>query len=319
MDLDAASAEVPNACRGCELGKSSRKPFLRGKKKTTRLFEVIHSDLGGPVDRSIQGSTYYATFIDDYSRHAAVYPLKSKERFVQAFKTFLAWGETQSSQKLRALHSDRGGEYMAGSVGELLDEKGIERHLTMPGSPQQNGVAERFNRTIMDKAMAMVHAAGLSDGFWECAVLAAAHIYNRSPTRTLSWRTPFELWNSGEIPDVSHLCIFGCKGYMHIPKDKRHKLDPKAVEVTLVGYEPGSKGYRLWDRRTHSFRLSQDVTFDESISRPCRVMSHTLHLCLLRTHLRKPPLFRVQCTLCLTRQQRCQSLCHLQHLRGHHL
>jgi hypothetical protein len=99
MDLDAASAEVPNACRGCELGKSSRKPFLRGKKKTTCLFEVIHSDLGGPVDRSIQGSTYYATFIDDYSRHAAVYPLKSKERFVQAFKSSLP-GVKPSSQKL---------------------------------------------------------------------------------------------------------------------------------------------------------------------------------------------------------------------------
>jgi hypothetical protein len=134
----------------------------------------------------------------------------------------------------------------------------------MPGSPQQNGVAERFNRTLMDKAMAMVHAAGLSDGFWECAVLAAVHIYNRSPTRTLSWRTPFELWNLGEIPDVSHLHIFGCKGYMHIPKDKRHKLDPKAIEVTLVRYEPGSKGYQLWDKHTHSFRLSRDVTFDES-------------------------------------------------------
>jgi hypothetical protein len=134
----------------------------------------------------------------------------------------------------------------------------------MPGSPQQNGVAERFNRTLMDKAMAMVHAAGLSDGFWECAVLAAVHIYNRSPTRTLSWRTPFELWNLGEILDVSHLHIFGCKGYMHIPKDKRHKLDPKAIEVTLVRYEPGSKGYQLWDKHTHSFRLSRDVTFDES-------------------------------------------------------
>jgi hypothetical protein len=91
MDLDTASVEVPNACHKCELRKSSRKPFLRGKKKTTCKFEVIHSDLGGLIDRSIQGSTYYAKFIDDYSRHAVVYPLKSKDRFVQAFKAFLAW------------------------------------------------------------------------------------------------------------------------------------------------------------------------------------------------------------------------------------
>ncbi len=95
-------------------------------------------------------------FIDDHSRHAVVYFLHTKDQFVQALKTFLAWGETQTSDKLRMLHSDRGGEYMADSVTKILNEKGIEHHLTMPGSPQQNGKAERFNRTIMDKAMAML-------------------------------------------------------------------------------------------------------------------------------------------------------------------
>ena len=111
----------------------------------------------------------------------------------------------------------------------------------------------------------MLHAAGLSGGFWECAVDTTVHVYNRSPTRTLTWHTPYELWNSGQIPDVSHLRIFGCKGYMHVPSDKRRKLDAKAVEVMLVGYEPGSKGYRLWDRHAHSLRLSRDVTFNESV------------------------------------------------------
>jgi hypothetical protein len=266
MDIDASAAAIPNACRGCELGKSARKPFPSSGKKTSRIYEVVHSDLAGPMQTdSVQGSKYIATFLDDYSRHAVVYHLKSKDKFVQALKTFLAWGETQTSQKLRALHSDRGGEYMAGTVTQILNEKGIERHLTMPGSPQQNGKAERFNRTLMDKAMAMLHAAGMSGGFWEHAVLAALHIYNRSPTRVLSWRTPYELWNSGQVPDVSHMRIFGCLGYMHVLSDKRRKLDAKAIEVVLVGYEPGAKGYRLWDRHTHSLRLSRDVTFDESV------------------------------------------------------
>ena len=154
---------------------------------------------------------------------------------------------------------------MAETVQSILNEKGIEHHRTMPGSPQQNGKAERFNCTIMDKAMAMLHAAGLSLGFWECAVDTAVHVYNRTPTRTLGWRTPYELWNSGQIPDVSHFRIFGCKGYMHVPDNKRRKLDAKAIEVTLVGYESGAKGYRLWDKHTHSLKLSRDVTFDESV------------------------------------------------------
>ncbi len=143
---------------------------------------------------------------------------------------------------------------MADSVTKILNEKGIKHHLTMLGSPQQNGKAEWFNRTIMDKAMAMLHAAGLSGGFWECAVDTAVHVYNRSPTRTLSWRTPYELWNSGQILDVSHLRIFGCKGYMHVPSDKHRKLDAKAVKVTLVGYEPGANV-------TITPYLSRDTTY----------------------------------------------------------
>jgi hypothetical protein len=153
---------------------------------------------------------------------------------------------------------------MASQVQDILKQRGIEHHLTMPGSPQSNRKAKQFNRTITDKAMAMLHTAGLSFGFWEYAMKAAVHIYNRSPTCTLKWRTPFEIWYSGKIPDVPHLCIFGCKGYMHVPADKRHKSDAKAIEVTLVGFEPGSKGYQLWDKQTHSIKLSRVVTFDES-------------------------------------------------------
>jgi len=112
--------------------------------------------------------------------------------------------------------------------------------------------------------MAMLHTAGLPNGFWEFAVSLAVHIYNRTPSHMLKWRTPVEAWKPGQVPDVSYFCVFGCKGYMHVPADKRHKLDAKATEVTLVGYEPGSKGYQLWDKHTHSVKLSRDVTFDES-------------------------------------------------------
>ena len=221
MDIDSSTVAIPNTCHGCKLGKSARRPFSGSSKGTSRIYEVVHSDLAGPMQtKSIEGSSYIATFVDNHSRHAVVYFLKLKDLFVGALKKFLAWGETQTTHKLRALHSDRGGEYMASTVMEILSEKGIERHLTMPGSPQQNGKAERFNRTIMDKAMAMLHAAGLSAGFWECAVESAVHVYNRTPTRTLSWRTPYEIWNSGQVPDVSHLRIFGCKVYMHVPDDK---------------------------------------------------------------------------------------------------
>jgi len=110
----------------------------------------------------------------------------------------------------------------------------------------------------------MLHTAGLSEGFWEHAVGAAVHVYNRTPTRAVNWRTPHEIWNAGHIPDVSYFRIFGCKAYMHVPADKRRKLDSKSIATTFIGYEPGSKGYRLWDKNTRSVHLSRDVTFDES-------------------------------------------------------
>jgi hypothetical protein len=253
-------------CAACELGKQTRLSFPRSSKHAARRLEIIHSDLAGPMQvTSIQGVLYIATFIDDYSRHGVVYFLKSKDQCAAAFKTFLAWAETQTSERLLALHSDCGGEYISRALKSILDEKGIEHKLTMPGSPQQNGVAERWNRTILDKTRSMLHGAGLSLGFWELAVDSAVHIYNRTPARLLGWRTPHELWSAGHTPDVSYFRVFGCKAYVHVPEGKRKKLDPRAIEMTFVGYEPGSKGYRLWNASTRAIVLSRDVTFDESL------------------------------------------------------
>ena len=263
LDFDESTV-APTVCHGCELGKSTRLPFPGSASKSSSILELVHSDLAGPMQStSLQGSKYIATFIDDYSRHAAVYYLKSKDQFVVALKQFLVWAETQTNNKMRALQSDRGGEYVAGYIKDILVQRGIDHRFTMPNSPQQNGKAERFNRTIMDKAMSMLHHAGLSNGFWEHAICTATHVYNRSPTRSLGWRTPHEIWSGGHTPDVSYFRVFGCKAYVHVHKDDRKKLDPKAFEATFIGYEPGSKGYRLWDKRTRSVKLSRDVKFDE--------------------------------------------------------
>jgi len=265
LDLDASTMAIPTTCHGCETGKSTHKPFPGSAKITSRILEVIHSDLAGPMQvKSIQGHLYTATFVDDYLCHAVVYCLWLKDQFVVVLQKFLSWAETQTSEKLHALHSNRGGKYMAASVKDILNQRGIEHLLTMPGTPQQNRKAEQFNHTIMDKAMSMLHTAGLSNGFWEHAISMATHIYNCTPICSLKWCTPHEAWNAGHIPDVSYVQVFGCKAYMHVPADKQCKLDAKAILVTFVGYELGSKGYQLWDKNTRSVHLSRDVTFNES-------------------------------------------------------
>jgi transposase InsO family protein len=155
--------------------------------------------------KSLQGSYYTATFIDDHSKLAVVYFIASKDKFAKVFNMYLLWVETPMTLKLKALHSSCSGEYMAKAVQDTLKQRGIKHHLMMPSSPPSNRKAELFNCTITDKAMAMLHTAGLSFGFWEYAMNAVVHIYNHSPTCTLKWCTPFEVWYSGKVPDVSSL------------------------------------------------------------------------------------------------------------------
>jgi transposase InsO family protein len=186
-----------------------------------RWLQVIHSDLAGLIqESSIQGAHYIATFIDDYSKYGVVYFLHMKDQCVAAFKKFLAWAENQTLDKLLALHSDCEGEYLTHTVKVILDEKGIDHRLTMLGSPQQNGLAEQWNHTLMEKACTILHSTGLSLSFWELAVDTAVHIYNRTPSCTINWRMPHELWNAGHIPDVSYFRIFRCKAYVHVPEGK---------------------------------------------------------------------------------------------------
>jgi transposase InsO family protein len=212
MDLDS-STTAQSVCRGCEVGKSTLKPFsVSSTKRTSAILEVVHSDLAGPMQtKSLQGSYYTATFIDGHSKLAVVYFIASKDQFAKVFNMYLSWVETQTTLKLKALHSDRGGEYMAKAVQDTLKQRGIEHHLTMPGSPQSNGKAEWFNCTITDKAMAMLHTAGLSFGFWEYAMNAAVHIYNHSPTCMLKWRTPLR---SGTLAryQMSHIMRLWMQG-----------------------------------------------------------------------------------------------------------
>lgn len=117
--------------------------------------------------------------------------------------------------------------------------------------------------------MSMLHQAGLSYGFWQFAVEAAVHIYNRQPIRRHQWKCPITVW-SDTVPDVSYFRVFGCRAFVHVPEAQRRKLEKKALELMFVGYEPGSKAWRFWNHSTRSVVVSRDVTFDED-SFPARL------------------------------------------------
>ena len=215
-----------------------------------------------PVD-SIGGNRYFVTFVDDYSRCCAVYFLKSKSEVPEAFKEYEARVSRNCSQGIGTLRSDNGGEYLSKEFRSYLKSKGIHQELTVPYSPQQNSVAERMNRTLMESARSMMTHAGIPDKYWTKAVECAAYTRNRTPTTAFKEKkTPFEVWY-GRKPNISHLRVFGRMAYAHIPDSQRQKLDKKAVKLRFVGYSIQSKGYRLLNEQSWKVYIRRDVIFNE--------------------------------------------------------
>ena len=133
----------------------------------------------------------------------------------------------------------------------------------MPKTPQQNGVAERLNRTMVETTRSMLIDAKLPYRFWAEALSTAVYLRNRSPIKAVDGITPSEAW-TGKKPDVAHMRVFGCEAYAHIPKDERRKLDPKARKSILLGYGEETKGYRLYDIEKKKVFHSRDVQFNEA-------------------------------------------------------
>ncbi|CAL8990558.1 unnamed protein product, partial [Prunus brigantina] len=238
--------ESEKICSGCAIGKSHRSSF--DKEKTWRAsqpLELIHSDICGPMQTiTPAGNIFFLTFIDDYTRMCWVFFLQHKSQVLNVFKRFKSMVELQSGYKIKKLRSDRGGEYTSLEFLKFCDDVGMERQLTVAYSPQQNGVAERKNRTIVEMARTMMAEKRIPLKFWVEAVNTAVYLQNRSPTSALDNITPFKKF-SGRKPDVKHLRIFGSLCYIHIPSQKRHKLEETGENGVFVGYGVCEKGYRV--------------------------------------------------------------------------
>lgn len=250
------------ACEVCVLGKHARSPFKRSTTKTSGILELIHSDVCGPMQEgSIQSSRYFVTFIDDFSRRIIVFCVQSKSMVLEMFKEFKSKVETQTGKKIQILRTDNGLEYCNDAMKTFLKQSGIIHQTTAPYTPEQNGVAERSNRTLVEKARCMMFDAKLPIKFWADAICTAAYLINRSPS-SCSGRTPEEIW-SAKIPDIRHVRVFGCKAMVHVPKVKRRKFDPKSKSHILIGYCNASKAYRLYDPVSRNITVSRDVIFFE--------------------------------------------------------
>lgn len=183
--------------------------------------------------------------VDDFTRVMWVYMLKSKDEVFSVFKRFRDQVE-DDKKKLKVFRTDRGGEFTFTEFKMYCEEAGIERHYTAPYTPQQNGVVERMNRTIVEMARSFLKEMNLPMMLWGQAVRHSVYVLNRLPTRSLSDQTPYKAW-TGPKPNIGHIRTFGCVTHMKVPYAHTKKLDDRSMKVINLRREPGTKAYRLYD------------------------------------------------------------------------
>jgi hypothetical protein len=248
-------------CEPCILAKQTRSRFPKASESHTdrKPLDLLLMDLCGPLQvKSLGGSRYILTITDDASRCSIVKFLSEKSQAKKAITQVVKQLERQLGSKVKEFRTDRGREFLNKEMAQFCSEEGIIHELTCPYTPEQNGVAERLNRTLLEKARAMIKDAGLSSELWAEAVNTANFVKNRTLSRTHG-KTPFEVL-TGDKPSISNLKVFGCPCYVHVPALKRKKLDPVSEKGTFLGYEPHTKGYRIL-KGDGSIQVSRDVTF----------------------------------------------------------
>jgi hypothetical protein len=198
-------------CEVCLLAKCNRLPFQHRKTKTTAPLELIHTDTSGTIRvPNIHNATSFLIFIDDFTRYAEVFLLKNKSEVLNHFKEFKARVENRLKAKIIRLRSDNGTEYTNKLFTDFCNTNGIEQQFTNVNTPQQNGIAERFNRVIKEGSIALLVESKLSTWLWPYAVLTTVYNRNRSPSSAIQFKTPYELW-FGTKSDYTNMRTFGSK------------------------------------------------------------------------------------------------------------
>ncbi|GKA43533.1 zinc finger, CCHC-type containing protein [Tanacetum coccineum] len=191
-------------CQTCMHTKITRLPFPT-IQRSSKILELVHNDACDlHATPTISGEKYFATFINDYSRYCYVCLLHSKDEVLEKFKIYKNEVELKCDTRIKCLRTDRGGEYYD---PRYFQSTGIIHQVTAPYTPQQNGIAKRKNRTLMDMLNSIMSHSGLSYGYWGKALLTACYILNRVPSKR-SIKTPYELWNQRTLK-LDYLRIWG--------------------------------------------------------------------------------------------------------------
>lgn len=252
-------------CEGCVMGKHHRKPFKGSQNRATGIGDLIHADVCGPMQQqSLGGSRYFVLFKDDCSSYRTVYFMKQKSEVPACIQRYLNLVKSMNST-VSVFRSDNGLEFVNIATIKLFEANGVQHQKSVIYTPEQNGRAEREMRTIVEAARSMLHSKNLALSFWAEAVNTAVYILNRCGPSPVKNKSPYQVWFNKDA-SMNHLRVFGSVVYVHVPKQKRRKLDKKAKKGIFVGYCEDSKAYRIWIPAEKKIEIARDVIFRELVA-----------------------------------------------------
>jgi hypothetical protein len=251
-------------CLPCQVAKSKQLPFQDSHYVTNSPLELIHSDLWTLPLLSVNGSKFYVVFVDDFSRYTWIFPLQFKSDVFSCFVKFKCLIENMLSLKIKQLQTDGGGEYTSLQFKNYLSSHVILHRITCPHTSQQNGIAERKHRHIIETGLTLLAQSHLPPKLWEESFHTSVYLINRLPTPTIKWFTPFfKLYN--KEPEYSNLKVFGCACYPLLRPYTKHKLEFWSKQCIFLGYSSNHKGYTCLDPSKNCIYISRNVVFDEKL------------------------------------------------------
>ncbi|GJX22080.1 zinc finger, CCHC-type containing protein [Tanacetum coccineum] len=247
-------------CESCMVGKQTKKSFSKkATYRASRLLEMVHGDICGPITPSTQaGNSYILVLIDDCSRYMWSFLLKHKSDAFGVYQRFKNVFEKRTGKEIITFHTDKGGEFTSHDFNRFCDQEGILRMLTAPYAPQQNGIVERRNRTLLEMTRCMMKAKGVPNYFWGEAVRHATYIINRTPMQALVGVTPYEKFY-GEKPNLEDLKVFGCVAYERIVSKHLKKLDDRSKPLVYLGKKPSSGSFWLYNSCENKIIISANI------------------------------------------------------------
>lgn len=258
--------EPDTKCTVCVKGKHSRAPFNEPGTRANKQLELVHTDVCGPMlVKSLGGARYFVSFIDDFSRKVHIYILKTKAEGFNKFVLYKKMVENELDLKIKSVRSDNGTEFVNKNFSEFFAKHGIKHEKSTPYSPQQNGLAERMNRTIIEKARCMLIDSKLAKTFWAEAVQAAVNVIN-AITCSSTNASPEERWN-GTKCNFADFKVFGCRAMAWQPNVKRNNISSTISKYIFLRKADDAKAYRLYDANKQKIIISRDVVFLEKENR----------------------------------------------------